>query len=294
MKYLLLFFALISATNKGNNAGANEQVLQLVGSTPAAQVIKSIFGINPSDSIDFMRWDLRFLESKSEFELNLHYGLSKPNTRWFMQDSIKLQISGSYSQMSNQYILTSKSLNAPLYITRISDNIYHILSPEKELLAGDGGWSFTLNRKSVVPVDVLHHLSDAGLFTRLMKDSSTTLTYVGRTPCEAISEEQQNNVSDGCFKLKWKLVLYKDPITHAPSRYELFRTDSRDKAITGKWRIAQGLASDPGQVVYELDPGNPVKLTRLLLGDEDVLFVLKSNLQPFTGNADFSYTLNRK
>lgn len=293
MKFLLSLMVLVSLSCKAKDQPIPDTTLQLVGSTPGGVEIKTLLGLKPTDSIDFMRWDITLQPAKSSFVLNLHYGLSMPNTLGFMPDSIKLRITGTYTVDTNQYTLTSKRFKMPLQFTRISDNIFHILSSDKELLVGDGGWSYTLNRRSGVLVDVVHHLSDADLFKRLRSDSSTTLIYVGRTPCEAISREQMNTVPDGCFKLKWKLVLYKDPATHAPTRYELFRTDSRQQAITGQWSMVHGVPTDPELILYVLDPGNPVKSTRLLLGDEDVLFVLKRNLQPFTGNADFSYTLNR-
>ena len=64
--------------------------------------------------------------------------------------------------------------------------------------------------------------------------------------------------------------------------------------MTGKWTIIKGIQSNPKAVIYQLDPDKPEQSISLLLGDENVAFFLHKDNQLFTGNEDFSYTLNKR
>jgi hypothetical protein len=63
--------------------------------------------------------------------------------------------------------------------------------------------------------------------------------------------------------------------------------------LTGKWNIAHGASNHPAAILIILNCEKPVKKINLLKGDENVLFILDENLEFMTGDADFSYTLNR-
>ena len=99
--------------------------------------------------------------------------------------------------------------------------------------------------------------------------------------------------SDDCTKIKWQLILYQDPVTHAPTTYALGGLAWRNPPKTGKWAIVKGTKEDPDAVVYQLDPDNANGFLSFLKGDENILFFLGHNRELLVGNERFSYTLNR-
>ena len=70
----------------------------------------------------------------------------------------------------------------------------------------------------------------------------------------------------------------------------LFRRDTRE----GKWTIGRGSKDNPQATVFELAATGSQNAMHLLQGNDDVLFFLDADRQPLVGNADFSYTLNRR
>lgn len=125
--------------------------------------------------------------------------------------------------------------------------------------------------------------------TRLPDGDSVYGVFVGRTPCQELMKEM-NAERKGCIKRKIGLTLYQDPVTRKPTSYELRGMGK----WTGKgtWRSVQGAPHDPRATVFEIRLDSNTFLY-LLKGDDNVLFVLDRNRNFLTGNANFSYTLNR-
>ena len=82
----VLFSSYCSATNSS---------IDLVGSTPCDEFIKSRFSISAEIKIDFIKWKLK-LDSINAFVLNITYGESEPNTLGFKGGGQKQTISGTY------------------------------------------------------------------------------------------------------------------------------------------------------------------------------------------------------
>jgi hypothetical protein len=209
-------------------------------------------------------------------------------------------IGGEYTISQNKetvnreiYHLKSAKLPTEILIIKLSDNIFHLLTPQKQLMVGNGGWSYTLNRKEPI-TDVSTDLPALKIVSDLPEDTAQQIIFDGRTPCLDIAKEKNISVTPDCFKLKWKLILNKDPKTLKPTTYVLRRTNSRATDIQGKWTIKKGVASNPNAIIYQLDPDKPEQSISLLLGDENVVFFLHKGNDLFTGNEDFSYTLNRR
>jgi hypothetical protein len=263
----------------------------LVGSTPGDAMIKSMVGIDPLKNVDFIRWHLALNEKGKTFVLNATYGVGKPNTRDFEGGGEKLLLEGSYV-ISNEgklptYKLMSDKSPKPISVLKLNDDLFHILSPDDRLMVGSGGWSYSLSRKQMLTT----RSKDLPSFSRAdLGKSPTEVEFVGRTPCEEIAKEYEWSTSDECFKLKWKLVLFRDPKTGEPTTYNLQRTLHRAEPIKGKWTIVNG----PKQMIYRLDPDRPDISISLLVGDENVLFFLDKENRLFGGNSEFSYTLNRR
>jgi hypothetical protein len=114
--------------------------------------------------------------------------------------------------------------------------------------------------------------------------------FEGRPPCEEIAKQVDSAVTSECPKVKWRLIFYQDPVTKAPTTYQLL---GRFLPAEGKWKIIKGIKSNPDAEVFQLELSKPGTYFYFLKGDENVLFVLDENKEFRVGNEDFSYTLNR-
>lgn len=117
--------------------------------------------------------------------------------------------------------------------------------------------------------------------------------FDGRTPCQYFANYLHEKRGPECIKIKWRLVLYKDPVADNTGTYEMLGfIYTRESPRKGNWSVQKGTAADPEAIVYELEmPGNdPIYLQK---GDDNVLFFLDKGKKLLIGNREFSYTLNR-
>lgn len=120
--------------------------------------------------------------------------------------------------------------------------------------------------------------------------------FDGKTPCREFSAFYKVPVGPECFKVKWRLVLFRDSISKMPTAFRLHAStlgSGGGKTWEGKWRIVKGAAGLPQATVYQLDLGAENGQLFLFRGDEHVLFFMDPQRRFLKGNADFSYTLNR-
>jgi len=117
--------------------------------------------------------------------------------------------------------------------------------------------------------------------------------FDGRSPCQDIARELNVETIPECIKIKWRLTLFQDSITQAPTEYKLEGFVYRNPPRKGKWRIVQGTKANPKAVVIQLDPDSPTKNIFLLKADQHVLFFLDKERRLMVGNENFSYTLYR-
>jgi hypothetical protein len=114
--------------------------------------------------------------------------------------------------------------------------------------------------------------------------------FAGRIPCQEIMKELNTEVRPECAKRKVGLILHTDSVTGKPGMYEIVGMGKWTGK--GKWHILRGTPHDPQATIFQLDLG-PGTFLFLLKGDDNVLFILDRNKHFLTGNADYSYTLNR-
>lgn len=292
--FFLLF--LLNAVSTLVMAWENNSIV-FVGSTPGNDFVKSVFKIPVESNIDFIKWNLSLVydeDSTKNFQLHIRFGESKPNTLEFIEEQ-SLLFNGSFnvtrsSTGAETFHLKSSQLSREIFLIRITDNILHLLDAQQNLAVGNGGWSYTLNRRDPVISPGIASLLATG--SSFLTDKTLQTVFDGRTPCAEFANDYKLNVPKGCFKLKWRLILNRDPKTFQPSDFIIKRTDSRTKDITGAWEVFKDPES--GQLFCQLKPFLPGKNVLLLVGDENVLFFSRINKQPYIGNADFSFTLNRK
>ena len=115
--------------------------------------------------------------------------------------------------------------------------------------------------------------------------------FENHVPC-AIDESP----AEDCQRVKFGLVLYRDPESNEPTTYVMSRIRvgvSNDRQVNeGTWSIEQGTALDPEATVYRLDTGAPEGLDAYWPIGDDILFVLDEQLMPRVGDAAYGYALN--
>lgn len=291
-----VFNGTITQAEKKNH----EPDLHYVASTPGDDaLIKKYLAIPTTVKSDFIRWDLSLQPEETSFVLQLQYGESKPNTLGFMFDGMHQTIKGIYQQIKGNdsnpdrynFISTDQAIRFSALL--LNTNLLHILNDEHRLMVGNGGWSYTLNRKNPMT-------AKPESFAALL-DKKTPVVYPavevfdGRTPCMPLATDHDLPAQPNCFKLKWRLTLHRDPVTNKPTTYKLRNViNNQSEDLEGKWRIFNGTSTVPDAIVYQLDQDTPQKTMRLLVGDEQVLFFLDKQDRPYTGNKDFSFTLNKR
>lgn len=269
----------------------------LIGSTPGDEPIKSMLSIPFETKVDFIKWNLKF-EDKNSFLLDITFGELLPNTLSFKGGGENRTFKGMYTVSKNEgnsnfkevYNLKKDGLSESISFVKINENIFHLLTPQNKLMIGNGGWSYSLNRNS--PVN-----SNKVLISSIISDEkSLQLIYDGRTPCQEIAAEHpEMNAGQSCFKLKWRLILNRDSVTHQPTTCTIRNiVNNQPRNISGKWKVINGTVTNPDAVIYEIEADNLAGPILLLVGDENVLFFLDKNNEPLIGNEDFSFTLNKK
>jgi hypothetical protein len=297
-----LFVACVLFMNScsgARTANALSSKIVLVGSTPGDSLIKSMLALSPESQIDFIRWDLTLNQAESDsktYVLNIAFGEGQPNTLSFKGGGEKLSVEGTYtvskSQKGDIYELKSKKTPTPISLVKLNENLFHLLTPDNKLMVGNGGWSFTLNRKDSTANSST--VLPSRITTSSPDDTAQQVIFDGRTPCLDLAKQYKLQVESDCVKLKWKLTLFRDAKTNKPTTYTLQKPLNRPNTAQGKWTIIKGIRTNPGAVIYQLDPDKPDESISFLVGDENVLFFLDKENQLFTGNGDFSFTLNRR
>src|SRR5262245_47566156 len=122
-------------------SGVRSEQKIFVGSTPANDVVKSFIGAPLEDSVDFIRWKL-IIDDK-QYSLDCNYGIGQPNTNGFINGGKKITMSGGVKKEGNYYRLLNGS--KVLKLIKLSNDLVHVLNFDNSLMAGNGGWSYTLN-----------------------------------------------------------------------------------------------------------------------------------------------------
>lgn len=266
---IILFLLLIVSCSSGKEK-------TYTGSTPAGKVIKSFLGIPFSDSVDFIRWKLILRDNN--YDLQCNYGIGKNNTNGFINGGKKIGLKGTLTKDKNFYGLQNG--NKILQVAELNTDLLHLLDENKNLLVGNGGWSYTLNSLAA-------SFSDQASFAAhqaILKDS---IAFEGRTPCKV-----PGIIPPGmeCYKLKWYIVFYADAKKNEPGTYKVYGTNWRQNGpITGNWKIITG---KDGRIIYQLNDDKGNGFLYLLKLDENILVFTDANGKLLVGDEDFSYTLN--
>ncbi len=265
----LIFFLLVSCAN------GKEKIY--TASTPAAPVIRSFLEIPVTDSIDFIRWKLTFLDNR--YNLHCNYGIGKANTNGFQNGGKSIELSGELRKEQNFYRLQNQ--HKTLALAELNADLLHLLETDNSLLVGNGGWSYTLNNVSPLLTDQVTMIS----LPAVLKDS---MVFDGRTPCAV-----PGIIAPGtqCYKLKWRITFYANAESNQPVSYKISGTPWRkENGKTGAWKI---ITAKTGKLIYQLNDEKGNALIYLLKFDDHILVFTDAGGKLLVGNEDFSYTLNR-
>jgi hypothetical protein len=250
------------------------------GSTPAHQSVRAFLGISLTDSIDFIRWELVLKHSK--YELRCQYGIGKPGTPGFI-DEKRAEFSGELEKKNNYYNLRHEDKTYSLL--EINPDLLYLLDDNKNLLVGNGGFSYVLNADKPVRSDQFN-------FKSKQASRKPSMAFEGRTPCQELSALLGLEKSSACDKLKWYFIFYTDSLTGKPSYYLTGGTAYRKETMArGKWEIMTG---KDGRIIYKLNPEKYAYSLYLLKADDNILFFTDAEGRLLVGNRNFSYALNKR
>jgi hypothetical protein len=133
------------------------------------------------------------------------------------------------------------------------------------------------------------------------ENSAILGTFVASTPCTQGTRPIPGiPVNTDCELIKWKLTLFQDETYKLHCVYGLskqgttgFIEGGKQVNIEGKWTISNGTAADPNAVIYRLNDDKTNRTISFLKLNDDLLHLLDSDQRLMTGNAAWSYTMNR-
>jgi RNA polymerase sigma factor (sigma-70 family) len=297
-------------------AGGTRVFGEFIGSSPCDDAIRPLLDIPATADAHMMQWKLTLRQDSDTlapagYELVCKHGVTSANKPGLDPEAKTVERKGRWSVSKG----TKSHPDAVVYelhgavsLVKVDPNVLHVLDRDRRLLVGGAGWSYTLYR-----TDAAEKRVDPSLYARKPPESYTLLpvatgpsvfgVFGGRSPAQRIGQELKMTEFETCPRIKWRLTLFQAAGTHAPTTYRMEHSlrpkEVREGKATavpreGNWTVIRGTASDPTAVVYRLDATKDEPALFLLRGDDNVLFFLDQGGRPLVGNADFSYTLNRK
>lgn len=273
MKTAAVIISLFLLFDRGTGNGK-----MYTASTPADPVVRAFLGIPATDSIDFIRWKLELHDD--HYQLQCNYGIGKPNTNGFINGGTNITIKGSIRPEQTFYLLENGK-QALKYVV-LNTDLLHLLDEDNHLLAGNAGWSYTLN--CTTP-----SITDHSIIAAVQTEIKDSIIYEGRTPCKIPGTIPVNT---SCYKLKWRLALYVDPGKKDTGSYNIYGNRwTKANPARGNWKSSPG---KNGSIIYFLYDSAGNVFSRLLQPGENILLFTDLQGKLLVGDEDFSYTLNRK
>lgn len=302
--FLAFVFGIPAVSAEAIGASSSAQVF--CGSSPCDEPIRQILGISSNGVPELIEWKLTLHRdpktlAPTRYELRCNYGTTAPNNPGIAAPAKALERQGAWkitkgTKASPDGI--AYDLQGAFSVYQINSNVLQILNPDRTLMIGNGGWSYTLNSTvhSEKPVDaeLARTVPDMSYQILPLATGPTVFgVFEGRSPAHGIARELKIPLHPAATKAKWRVTLYQDPDTQEPTTYKIEGTLFRPKAREGKWTIQRGNINDPKATIYQLSSITEPAL-HLLKGDDNVIFFLDQNRMPMVGHCEFSYTLNRR
>ena len=290
----------------------NSVAAEFVGSTPGGALPREFAGgLATNVPCHYIMWHLTLLTNQNAhlpatYNLVARYRIPARGNTNQSEDGPKVALHGTWEILKGAksrpdaviYRINAEKPRRSLSFVTVGENLLHLLNPDGSLMIGNGGWSYTLNRanhaeKPIDPSLAMNAPEMSYKISALATGPQVFGVFEGRSPCHGIARELKTPQHAGCIKVKWRLTLYQNPETLAPTTYKVEGSLYRQSAREGTWSIVRGAKTDPNAIVYQLNPTQTEAALFLLKADDNVLFFLNQNREPLVGHADFSYTLNR-
>jgi hypothetical protein len=285
---------------------------EFIGSTMGGPGPREFLGgLAANAECHYIKWQMTLLANQSNgqpatYNLVAQYYVPARNNPNQSAEGPKVTSQGTWKPVKGTksssaaviYHITAEKSQRSLSFLKVGENLLHLLNPDGSLMIGSGGWSYTLNRadQAEKPVDASLATSAPDMSYKIapLATGPTVFgVFEGRSPCHGIARELKLPQHAGCTKVKWRVTLYQDPKTSAPTTYKVEGTLHRQSAREGTWSIVRGAKTDPNAMVYQLNPTSTEAELLLLKADDNILFFLNQDREYMVGPADFSYTLNR-
>ena len=294
---LALFFAIselpvpaLAVANRQERLGET-----FVGTTPATPELLRFLGAAGANA-ELIEWKLSLQGTglAARYTVSATVGLTQANMPGIAREKRHLEIGGSWSTArgTRSNAMADVIVLGNLSFVRIGPSIIHALNPDRSLMSGDGGWSFSLNRTDrlepfVDPTLEVHASSVSYTIAPVSTGPSVYGVFDGRTPCQGVARAMGIPVDPSWAKVKWRVTLYQDPQTRTPSTYRVEGSLYRGARSEGGWSIARG---QPGTFpVIRLESS-----ATFVQADDNVLLFADRDGNPLVGNALLSYTLDRQ
>ena len=229
---LAILFIECSGSSSGSKVAdpANDRFFE--ATTPLGVGVKKMLGISADDKHEMLKWNLALSKdpkknTPSRFRLLYEYGIPKQGTRGFMEGSKKVELIGSWviekgttSKKGTTIVrLTATVPMVSLSFLQADENLLHLLNENKNLMVGNGAWSYTLNRKDPVPQNKF----TAGelITSQILAVTDTVGIFEGRTPCYDGLTKMNDISLNGCQAIKCQLILLQNINTHNPASFIL-------------------------------------------------------------------------
>ena len=292
------------------HGAATRQSDIFVGTTPAAPWVREfVTGLAPDAPCHAIAWQLALTNQGAgpgTFRLTAVYQIPTASNPNRSETGPRVSLQGTWEVLKGTranpdavlYRLTLEEPRRALSFVQVSDGLLHLLNADESLAIGDGGQSYTLNRtdRAEKPGDSVAAMNAPSVSYKISPIATGDTVFgvfEGRTPCHGISRVLKLSQHAGCIKAKWRLTLYQDPVTAAPTTYKVEGSLFREKPREGGWRILPSPSGRFGKTLYELSAAKKQPTLTLMKGDDNVLFFVNEQCEPIVGHADFGYTLNR-
>lgn len=156
-KALLHTFILAIVSCQCGNAQQQPNETTYSGNSPCGNYVRSVLNIPGSADCDRVKWLLTFIRdgdigTPTSFKLEFTFGMQQQSGPGFSEGGTSRKIEGKCKMIKGtpgNHAAIIYELDAgqkSLQFIQIDEAILHLLYRDKNLMIGDAGWSYTLNK----------------------------------------------------------------------------------------------------------------------------------------------------
>ncbi|WP_257667915.1 hypothetical protein [Parapedobacter tibetensis] len=160
--FVAIFGAFLMAINvycQTAFTGSSTDSVIFVASTPCSAGTRPLPGIPAKAACELIKWELKLFggseaQQSGTYMLDCDFGEPKQGTKELMHGGTHLHRDGKWMIVNGTetdpsaiiYQLDPDKPGESVSFLRLNENLIHLLDNEQQLMIGNGGWSYTLNR----------------------------------------------------------------------------------------------------------------------------------------------------